>query len=87
MSRTAITVRISAARDILNAYREHLYKLKSMKAGLMQDLLTGDRRVTALLEQSEDITSMSQLHQERRPCRCGFVNYRFATSGRSTHSQ
>ena len=46
---TAITVRISAVREVLNAYREHLYKLKSMKAGLMQDLLTGDRQVTALL--------------------------------------
>ena len=46
---TAITVRISAVREVLNANREHLYKLKSMKAGLMQDLLTGDRQVTALL--------------------------------------
>ena len=46
---TAITVRISAVREVLNAYREHLHKLKSMKAGLMQDLLTGDRQVTALL--------------------------------------
>ena len=54
---TAITVRISAVREVLNAYREHLYKLKSMKAGLMQDLLTGDRRVTALLEQREEVTT------------------------------
>ena len=54
---TAITVRISAVRDVLNAYREHLYKLKSMKAGLMQDLLTGDRRVAALLEQREEVTT------------------------------
>ena len=54
---TAITVRISAAREVLNAYREYLYKLKSMKAGLMQDLLTGDRRVTALLEQGEEVTT------------------------------
>ena len=54
---TAITVRISAVREVLNAYREHLYKLKSMKAGLMQDLLTGDRRVTALLEQREGVTT------------------------------
>lgn len=30
-----------------------LTKLKSLKAGLMQDLLTGNRRVTALLEQGE----------------------------------
>ena len=51
---TAITVRISAVREVFNAYREHLYKLKSMKAGLMQNLLTGDRRVTPLLEQQRD---------------------------------
>ena len=28
---TAITVRISAAREAFNAYREHVYKLKSVK--------------------------------------------------------
>ena len=54
---TAITVHISAVREVFNAYREHLYKLKSMKAGLMQHLLTGDRRVTALLEQCEEVTT------------------------------
>ena len=54
---TAITVRISAVREVFNAYRERLYKLKAMKAGLMQDLLTGDRRVTALLEQREKVTT------------------------------
>ena len=54
---TAITIRISAAREAFNTYREHLYKLKSVKAGLMQDLLTGDRRVTALLEQREEVTT------------------------------
>ena len=54
---TEITVRISTVREVLNAYREHLYKLNSMKAGLMQDLLTGDRRVTALLEQSDEVTT------------------------------
>ncbi len=54
---TAIAVRISAVREILNAYREHLYKLRSIKVGLMQDLLTGDRRVTALLEQGEGGTA------------------------------
>ena len=53
----AITVHISTGREVLNAYREHLYKLKSMKAGLMQNLLTGDRRVTALLEQREEVTT------------------------------
>lgn len=54
---TAITVRIAAVRKVLDAYREHLYKLTSMKAGLMQDLLTGERRVTALLEQREGATT------------------------------
>ena len=34
-----------------------LAKLKSTKTGLMQDLLTGNRRVTALLEQSEEVTT------------------------------
>ena len=46
----AIAFRISAVREVLNAYREHLDKLNSLKGGLMQDLLTGNRRVTALLE-------------------------------------
>ena len=34
-----------------------LAKLKSTKAGLMQDLLTGNRRVTALLGQRDRITT------------------------------
>ena len=34
-----------------------LAKLKSTKAGIMKDLLTGDRRVTALLEQREEVTT------------------------------
>ena len=54
---TAITVRMSAASEVFNSYREHLNKLKSMKAGLMQDLLTGRRPVTALLDQHEEITT------------------------------
>lgn len=54
---TAITVRISSLREVFTAYREHLYKLKSIKAGLMQDLLTGDRRVTPLLERREGVTT------------------------------
>ena len=53
----AIAVRISTVVEVLNAYGEHLYKLKCMKAGLMQDLLTGDRRVTALLGQREAVTT------------------------------
>ena len=34
-----------------------LAKLKSTKAGLLQDLLTGNRRVTALLERREGVTT------------------------------
>jgi type I restriction enzyme S subunit len=40
---------IQHAADGLNAYQASLSKLRLLKAGLMQDLLTGDRRVTALL--------------------------------------
>ena len=54
---TAITVRISAVKEVLNAYGEHLYKLKCMRPGLMRDLLTGDRRVTALLDEPEVVTT------------------------------
>ena len=36
---------------------EHIYILKSMKAGLLHDLLTGDRRVTALLDQRQGVTA------------------------------
>ncbi len=50
---TEITVRISAVREVLNTYEKLIRKLKSMKNGLMQDLLTGNRRVTALLNQGE----------------------------------
>ena len=48
----AIVSRISVARDILDAYRGQLHKLKSLKAALMQDLLTGKKRVNPLLEQA-----------------------------------
>ena len=34
-----------------------LQKLRLLKTGLMQDLLTGNRRVTALLEQREEVTT------------------------------
>jgi type I restriction enzyme S subunit len=35
------------------ALYQHLYKLRALKTALMQDLLTGTRRVTALLEPEE----------------------------------
>ena len=43
----------AGVRDVTSA----LEKLRSLKAGLMQDLLTGNRRVTALLEQGEGATA------------------------------
>ncbi len=52
-----IMARISAVNEDFNACREHLCKLNSMKVGLMQDLLTGDRRVTVFLEQREEAST------------------------------
>ena len=43
--------------DRLDASHASLGKLRLLKTGLMQDLLTGDRRVTALLEQQEKVTT------------------------------
>lgn len=43
--------------DSLNASKASLGKLRHLKTGLMQDLLTGNRRVTELLEQREDVTT------------------------------
>lgn len=51
----AITARIAAVKEVHNAYRDHLCKLKSLKVGLMQDLLTGERRVNALLASSKQV--------------------------------
>ena len=53
--------RIAAAIDAcVQTTEQHvlgLQKLRALKRGLMQDLLTGDRRVTALLEQREEVTT------------------------------
>ena len=53
--------RIAAAIDaFVRAADQHacsLQKLRALKRGLMQDLLTGNRRVTALLEQREGVTA------------------------------
>ena len=48
-----IALRLASAERNLNATHLSLEKLRRVKAGLMQDLLTGNRRVTALLEQRE----------------------------------
>ena len=50
-------MRISGAMEAIDRglaiHRQQLAKLRALKHGLMQDLLTGNRRVTALLEQDE----------------------------------
>lgn len=45
--RTALAARIESAESRLQAEQGYLFKLKSIKAGLMQDLLTGRVRVNA----------------------------------------
>ncbi len=54
-------MRISGAMEAtdrgLAIHRQQLSKLRALKHGLMQDLLTGNRRVTALLEQDEGATA------------------------------
>lgn len=51
-----ISQTIECADENLERYALALGKLRSIKRGLMQDLLTGKRRVTALLEQREGAT-------------------------------
>ena len=46
----AIVERVASAKAAARTYRDGLRKLQLIKRGLMQDLLTGNRRVTALLE-------------------------------------
>lgn len=54
-------MRISGAMEAtdrgLGIHRQQLAKLRALKRGLMQDLLTGNRRVTALLEQERGATA------------------------------
>jgi len=38
-------------------YQDSLRKLRRIKTGLMQDLLTGRRRVTALLDQKDEVSA------------------------------
>ena len=49
--------RFEGLEKTTHATSRALAKLKSTKAGLMQDLLTGNRRVTALLEQRQGVTT------------------------------
>ena len=54
-------MRISGAIEAidrgLEIHRQQLAKLRALKRGLMQELLTGNRRVTALLEHSKGVTT------------------------------
>ena len=54
-------MRISGAMEAIDRglaiLRQQLAKLRALKDGLMQHLLTGNRRVTALLEQREGVTA------------------------------
>ena len=48
---------ITAQSRLLTEYTEALQKLRSVRTALTQDLLTGKRRVTPLLEQCEGVTT------------------------------
>ena len=52
-----IAVAIDACVRTVDQHACSLRKLRALKRGLMQDLLTGNRRVTALLEQREGVTA------------------------------
>ena len=52
-----IAVAIDACVRTVDQHACSLRKLQALKCGLMQDLLTGNRRVTALLEQGEGATA------------------------------
>ena len=49
--------RCDAAADGIASIFDQLAKMRALKRGLMQDLLTGNRRVTALLEQGDGATA------------------------------
>lgn len=57
LEQVAITTRLNAAADAVRAYHGTFTKLQALKRGLMQDLLTGNRRVTAILESREAVTA------------------------------
>lgn len=52
-----IADRLQSVDDALGETVRHLHKLTSLKVGLMQDLLTGTRRVVALLNHKEAVIS------------------------------
>lgn len=50
---TMIAVRVSSVEKVIEVYQHELDKLLLLKLALMQDLLTGRKRVTALLDNRE----------------------------------
>ena len=52
-----IAAAIDASVQTVNQHACGLRKLRALKRGLMQDLLTGNRRVTALLEHRQKVTA------------------------------
>ena len=48
---------LRAASDDLQQIENMMGKVAALKTGLMQDLLTGNRRVTALLERREGVST------------------------------
>ena len=53
----AIVERLAPAEEALSAGHQTLDKLRSLKIALMQDLLTGTKRVTALLGASDAVAA------------------------------
>ena len=49
--------RCDAAADGIASTLDQLAKMRVLRRGLMQDLLTGNRRVTPLLEQRDEVTT------------------------------
>lgn len=48
-----ITMRLDSINDMIKSEQKNLKKLSAIKTALMQDLLTGKKRVTALLNETE----------------------------------
>ena len=51
----AIRTRLLTQSDLITQMTSQLGKLNRLRAGLMHDLLTGDKRVTALLDEREAV--------------------------------
>ena len=52
-----IALIISSMDVVLDELERNLSKFRSLKTALMQDLLTGKKRVTPMLDETEDVNS------------------------------